>query len=90
MRVQQNHLNNIDTSGLLNITLAVIELSGGFYVSRSSKTEGRFNQDTLTGLIGDDAKSFTLTPYAVAFPENSEKMSDDWEAVGEPFTITLP
>lgn len=60
-----------------------------FYVSQSSKTGGRFNLDALTGLVGDNAVSLTLTPYAVEFPEESGKMNDNWQKIGETFTISL-
>jgi len=37
----------------------------------------------------DDAKTLTLTPYAVAFPKESGKMSNDFKQVGEEFTIEI-
>ena len=61
-----------------------------FYLSRSSKTDGYLSLDTLSGLISENADSLTLTPYAVPFPEKSGKLSDDWEKVGEAFTVNLP
>jgi len=39
--------------------------------------------------ISDDAKTLTLTPYAVAFPKESGKMSNDFKQVGEEFTIEI-
>lgn len=39
--------------------------------------------------ISDDAKTLTLTPYAVAFPKESGKMSNDFKQVGEEFTIKI-
>jgi len=39
--------------------------------------------------ISDDAKTLTLMPYAVAFPKESGKMSNDFKQVGEEFTIEI-
>lgn len=53
--------------------------------------KGRMEVSTINnGYINENAKELTLTLYAVAFPEESGRMSNDFEQVGEPFTITLP
>lgn len=41
------------------------------------------------GDLPDEATWIALTPYAVKFPEESGKMSNDYEQVGEEFTIIL-
>ena len=61
-----------------------------FYLSRSDKSGGQLRLDALTGEIGENAESLTLTPYAVKFPEGSGRMSDDWQQTGDAFTIPLP
>ena len=43
----------------------------------------------LDGPLSTEAKSLTLTPYAVEFPKESGRMSDDFKPVGESFTIEL-
>lgn len=60
-----------------------------FYLSHSSDNGGIFVEDNLERNITKDTKSITLTPYAVAFPEHSGKMSNDYKKVGEAFTINL-
>lgn len=60
-----------------------------FYLSRAGSGRGRFNIDDLRPHIGENASSVTLTLYAVAFPKESGKMSNDFAQVGEPFTIEL-
>lgn len=52
--------------------------------------QGRMEVNTLdNGYIRKDAKKLTMTLYAVAFPEESGRMSNDYQQVGEPFTIAL-
>ena len=60
-----------------------------FYVSSSNKEGGRFVIDNSAENLSDDAETLTLTPYAVKFPEESGRMSNDYEQVGEPFTIEV-
>lgn len=50
--------------------------SSGKGIMRGSKTS-------------NDAKTLTLTPYAVAFPKESGKMSNDFKQVGEEFIIKI-
>ena len=52
--------------------------------------QGRMEVSTIdNGYVNDQAESLTLTPYAVKFPETSGKMSNDYQPVGEAFTIQL-
>lgn len=60
-----------------------------FYVSNSDKKGGKFVFDNLDGNLSDNAKSLTLAAYAVKMPETSGKMSDDYQPMGDPFTITI-
>lgn len=60
-----------------------------FYLSRAGSGKGRFNIDDLRPHIGEDASSVTLTLYAVEFPKESGKMSNDFQQIGEAFTINL-
>ncbi|EGT3616805.1 DUF4179 domain-containing protein [Clostridium perfringens] len=60
-----------------------------FYLSKGSNEGGILVEDNLNRNINKDTKSITLTPYAVAFPEKSGKMSNDYKKVGEEFTINL-
>lgn len=60
-----------------------------FYLSRAGSGQGRLNIDELGTHIAEDASSVTLTLYAVEFPEGSGKMSNDFQQIGEAFTIDL-
>lgn len=62
-----------------------------FEVSRMNGKEGTgyMEWQLLGEKIAAETKSLTLTPYAVAFPKESGRMSNDYEAVGEPFTIDI-
>jgi len=47
-------------------------------------------ESTLEGEnVSAEAESLTLTLYAVKFPEQSGKLSNDFQQVGESFTIEL-
>lgn len=51
---------------------------------------GRMEVSTIhNGYINDNAKELNLTLYAVKMPEESGKMSTDYEEMGEPFTVRL-
>jgi hypothetical protein len=52
---------------------------------------GMFEYSNLDSNLNKDAKSLTLTPYAVKMPESSGKMPDqsEYKKVGEAFTIDL-
>lgn len=62
-----------------------------FYLSRVRNDYLDFKYDNFYKNIDDNAKTITLTPYAVKMPEQSGKMPDDDEyvKVGEGFTIDL-
>lgn len=52
--------------------------------------QGRMEVSTIdNGYVSDQAETLTLTPYAVKFPETSGKMSNDYQPVGDAFTIQL-
>lgn len=52
--------------------------------------EGRMEVSTITnGYISEDASELTLTPYAVEMPKESGKMSNDYQPIGDSFTIEL-
>ncbi|MDO5539627.1 MAG: DUF4179 domain-containing protein [Eubacteriales bacterium] len=52
---------------------------------------GRMEVSTIdNGFVNENAKELYLTLYAVEFPEESGRMSNDFQPVGEEFTITLP
>ena len=57
-----------------------------FYSSSESKVDGTIKNETT---ISEEAKILTLTPYAVAYPEESGEMSNDYKKVGEEFTIEI-
>ena len=48
-----------------------------------------FKYQNLDGDLSGEITAITLTPYAAKLPEKSGKLSDDWEQVGEAFTIFL-
>ena len=60
-----------------------------FYLSRLEGNKGKLKIDDLTGEISEEATSLQLTPYAVAFPKESGKMSSDYEQVGDAVEIPL-
>ena len=61
-----------------------------FYLGHESKGNGVLELNTALGdQIADEATSLILRPYAVKFPEESGKLSNDFKPVGEPFTIDL-
>ena len=60
-----------------------------FYSRNSSEDKGMLTRYDLDGPLSTEAKSLTLTPYAVEFPKESGRMSDDFKQVGEAFTIEL-
>jgi len=45
--------------------------------------------DNVSTEVSTEAKSLTLTLYAVKFPEQSGKLSNDFQQVGESFTIEI-
>lgn len=60
--------------------------------SLTSRNDGNMilKEDTSEGdNVSTEAKSLTLTLYAVKFPEQSGKLSNDFQQVGESFTIEI-
>lgn len=57
-----------------------------FYSSYESKVDGIIKNETT---ISEEAKLLTLKPYAVAFPEEDGIMPNNYEQVGEKFTIEI-
>lgn len=60
-----------------------------FTLSRVNGKEGRFLIDGLNGYVSESAKTLTLTLYAVEFPKESGKLSNNFEQVGEPIEIQV-
>ena len=60
-----------------------------FDLSHFNGQNGRLNRYIGGEGIKEGASSFTLTPYAVAMPEESGKMSDEFVKIGQSFTIYL-
>lgn len=58
-----------------------------FYISKGGNTKGMFKTQNVT--FNKNITSFTLTPYAVEFPEKSGEMSNDYKQVGESFKVNL-
>lgn len=63
-----------------------LENKVNFYSSYEGKNDGVMKNETE---ISADASKLILTPYAVAYPEKSGKISDDYKQVGEEFTIEI-
>lgn len=62
-----------------------------FLVRYVDSGKGRMEVSTIhNGYINENAKSLTLTPYAVKMPEKSGKISSDFQSMGNAFTIELP
>ncbi len=74
----------IDLKGRDNLGNEVV-----FFLTSRSGEDLVFKYQNLYGDLADDVTSITLTPYAAQMPEKSGKMSDEWEQVGEAFTIIL-
>ncbi len=62
-----------------------------FGVRMADQTSGYMqNQEVLyDGRIAENAGEVTFTLFAVEFPEEDGRMSDDYEQVGEPFVLEL-
>lgn len=61
-----------------------------FYVSRATANNGVFKLTTIDGNLDENAKTLSLTPYAVKYPEENGRLSNDFKKVGEEFEIALP
>lgn len=60
-----------------------------FDTRTSSPSEGVLTRYDLDGPLSSEAKSITLTPYAVEHPKESGRMNNDFKKVGEAFTINI-
>ncbi len=54
-----------------------------FYLSRVHGEELIFKYGNRNGDLSNEITSITLAPYAVKFPEESGRLSNDWQPVGE-------
>ena len=62
-----------------------------FYLTHYGDGKGWFVlEPEEENYIREEASSLTLTVYAAEYPEESGKMNDDYQPVGEAFTIELP
>lgn len=57
-----------------------------FYSSYEELTNGLMKNQKV---ISEEATTLTLTPYAVAYPKESGKMSNDYKQAGKEFTIKI-
>ena len=61
-----------------------------FTFSRWSDGVGRLNISTIdNGNLSDEATELHLTPYAVKFPEQSGRLSNDFKQAGDEFVINI-
>lgn len=60
-----------------------------FYLKRGSNDSMVLRYSNIDRNLEENAKELTLTPYAVKFPEQSGKMSNDFKQAGEEFNISL-
>ncbi|TEB10030.1 hypothetical protein Psfp_04223 [Pelotomaculum sp. FP] len=81
---RSEHSYDIDLRGRDNLGNEV-----EFCLTSVSGEDLVFKYQNINGDLADAITSLTLTPYAAKFPEQSGRMSDDWEQVGEAFTIFL-
>lgn len=81
-----DHLNyDLKLQGKDDLGNAVV-----FYIRFFGHGEGRMEVSTIdNSYISEDASSLTLALYAVEMPKESGKMSNDYQSVGDPFTIEL-
>lgn len=85
-------IENFDIENLNDIELRGYDDLGNeveFYLSRSDKEGFILKYSNLVGDLSDKGKSMTLTPYAVAMPKESGRLSNGFKQVGEEFTIFL-
>lgn len=61
-----------------------------FSLFSANKGKGTFQLENISTFINENAESLTLTPYAVPFPKESGRLSNDFKQTGDPFTIPLP
>ena len=60
-----------------------------FYLGQTSNGSMKFRYDNYYGDLSTDAKSITLAPYIKELPEEDGQYTEEWEKVGEEFTIYL-
>jgi hypothetical protein len=60
-----------------------------FFLTSVSGEDLVFKYENIHGDLSDEITSVTLTPYAAKYPEESGRMNNDYEQVGEEFTISL-
>lgn len=60
-----------------------------FFLTSVSGEDLVFKYENIHGDLSDEITSITLIPYAAKYPEQSGKMSDDYEQAGEEFTVFL-
>lgn len=74
----------VDLRGYDNLGNEVV-----FFLTSKSGEDLVFKYSNIHGDLSDEITSITLTPCAAKLPEKSGKMSDDYQQVGEEFTIDL-
>ncbi|WP_291650217.1 DUF4179 domain-containing protein [Clostridium sp.] len=82
-------IENKDRNNIYSLELRGYDDLGNevkFYSSYEEMTTGLLKNQTE---ISQDAKVLRLTPYAVAYPKESGRMSNNYKQVGEAFTIKL-
>lgn len=82
-------IENKDKNNVFNVVLKGHDDLGNkveFYSSYEELTAGLMKNQTE---ISEEATTLTLTPYAVAYPKESGKMSNDFKKAGEEFTIEI-
>ncbi len=60
-----------------------------FYMSKTEDYTGVFKINNINENLNENAKTLYLTPYAVKFPEQNGRLSNDFKQVGEEFSIDL-
>ncbi len=60
-----------------------------FTLANCDASKGVYKISTINGNLDPQARILTLTPYAVKLPEKSGKLSNDFQKVGDEFTIML-
>lgn len=58
-----------------------------FYLGQTSQNNMKFRYDNYYGDLSTDAEFITLAPYIREFPEEDGRYTEEWEKIGEAFTI---
>lgn len=85
-------IENVDIDNYNDIKLSGYDnLGHEIEFERSISNKGGFilEYSNINGGLSEQATSMSLVPYAVAFPKENGKMSNDFKQVGEEFTIVL-